>query len=328
MNLESVRLVEIANCPLCGSANTSHRFDVTEFASREARSRFGVRSCGSCGCGYLSPRPHPEDIHRYYDPDFYWAHEGGRPLTPQHLIEARRPQLESKVRFLEGLTPGRLLDIGAQKGEFVHWMRLRGWDAVGQDFQDLPGNPFNVPMRYGDIAKIDWGDEKFDVVTAWAVLEHIGDPDPFMKRLAMLLKPGGRLVVLVTNFNSIQARLFKQDDFPRHLTLFTKRSASAFLGRHGFRVIRSRTDQSVFGGALNGSTVYMLKRLFGYSRHEAMHEWRYAPDPMAFCGKWRGHDAPWLLWLSRLDRLLTLVPERLLDAFGFGFVLTLEAVRE
>ena len=327
MNRDAIRLVEVGCCPLCGSQDTSHQFDVTEFARREAGPRFGVRRCHGCGCGYLSPRPHPEDIHRYYDPDFYWAHEGGRPLSPEQLIETRRPQLESKARLLEGLAPGRLLDIGAQKGEFVHWMRLRGWDAVGQDFQDLPGNPFDVPMRYGDIGHIDWGDERFDVVTVWAVLEHIGDPDPFMKRVATLVKPGGRLIVLVTNFDSIQARLFKQDDFPRHLTLFTKRSAKAFLASHGFRVVSTRTDQSVFGGALNGSMVYMLKRLFGYSQHEAMHEWRYASDPMAFCGKWRGRDAPWLLWVSRFDRLLTLLPERLLDTSGFGFVLTVVAIR-
>jgi SAM-dependent methyltransferase len=260
--------------------------------------------------------------------DFYWAHEGGKPLTPEELLRVRGPQLQNKARFLQDLIPGRLLDVGAQKGEFVHWMRLHGWDAQGQDFQPLPGNPFNVPMRYGDLTTIDWGEEKFDVITVWAVLEHIAEPQAFMRQLATLLKPRGRLIVLVTNFNSIQARLFKQDDFPRHLTLFTRRSARTFLSRYGMRVVRTSTDQRVFGGRLNGGLVYALKRCFGYTEHEAMHEWRYAPDPLAFCAKWHGREAPWLLWVSRLDRLMTWVPERVLDATGFGFVLTIEAVRD
>jgi len=320
------RLVE-TDCPLCRSHRTSHRFRTTEYARPEAHDTFGVRRCDDCGCGFLSPRPHPDEIARYYDQDFYWAHEGGKPLSPKQLLRVRGPQLESKARFLKDLTPGRLLDVGAQKGEFVHWMRLRGWDALGQEFQALPGNPFNVPMRYGDITALDWGKEQFDVITAWAVLEHVVEPNAFMQSLATLLKPGGRLVVLVTNFDSIQARLFKQDDFPRHLTLFTRKSAEALLKRHGFRVLRTSTDQSVFGGRLNGGLVYLLKRCFGYGEHEAMHEWRYSPDPLAFCAKWHGRAAPWLLWVSRLDRLLTWVPERVLDATGFGFVLTIEAVR-
>jgi SAM-dependent methyltransferase len=243
------------------------------------------------------------------------------------LLETRSKQLESKARHCEGLAPGTLLDIGAQKGEFVHFMRTRGWNAVGQDFQSLPGNPFAVPMRYGDISEIDWLGEQFDVITIWAVLEHISDPNVFMQCVSALARPGTRLVVLVTNFNSIQARLFKQDDFPRHLTFFTKRSAVSFLARHGFRTLKVRTDQSVFGGPLNGALVYVVKRLFGYGEHEAMHEWRYAADPLAFVSKWRGRDAPWLLWLSRLDRLLTWLPERLLDTAGFGFVLTIVAVK-
>lgn len=321
-----VRLVE-TDCPLCGSRKTSHRFWTTEYAQPKPRERFGVRKCADCGCGFLSPRPQRDEIARYYDQDFYWAHEGGKPLSPAQLLQVRGPQLESKARFLEDLAPGQLLDIGAQKGEFVHWMRLRGWKALGQDFQALPGNPFDVPMRYGDITTLDWGEQKFDVITVWAVLEHVVEPNAFMQRVATLLKPGGRLVVLVTNFNSIQARLFKQDDFPRHLTLFTRKSAETFLMRHGFRVLRASTEQSVFGGRLNGGLVYLLKRCFGYDEHEAMHEWRYAPDPLAFCAKWHGREARWLLWVSRLDRLLTWLPERVLDITGFGFVLTIEAIR-
>lgn len=319
-------LVEVA-CPLCGSNHTKHKFWATEFAKPTPGARFGIRRCKVCGCGFLSPRPSPDSIGRYYDTDFYWAHEGGKPLTPEQLLQTRSSQLKAKARWLTGLPPGRLLDVGAQKGEFVHWMRLHGWHAEGQDFQALPGNPFGVPMRYGDVTEIDWGDDRFDVITAWAVLEHVQDPNAFMERLAFLLKPGGRLVVLVTNFNSIQARLFKQDDFPRHLTLFTKDSLTKFLGRHGLRVHRTSTDQYVFGGSLNGGAVYLLKRCCGYGEHEAMHEWRYAPDPLAFVGKWHGQGAPWLLWISRLDRLLTWLPERLLDASGLGFVITFEAIR-
>ena len=66
----------------------------------------------------------------------------------------------------------------------------------------------------------------------------------------------------------------------------------------------------------------MLKRLGGYTEEEAFAEWKQVGDPLLFFGKWRGNPSAAVLNVSRLDRALTVLPERILDALGFGFNMT------
>ena len=238
------------------------------------------------------------------------------------MIAHRARQLAAKACVLDDMVPGRLLDVGAQKGEFLWYMRQRGWQVQGVELDNAVPNPQNLPIRYGDFLEMDFEPATFDAVTAWAVLEHVESPRRFVEMAAVLLRPGGRLVALVTNFNSIQGRWFRADDYPRHLTLFTSRSVRELAHRSGLRVTRIWTDQAVFGGALNGGLVYLVKRLGGYSADEAFQEWKQVDDPLRFWSKWRGRPSSLILNASRLDRGLTLLPERLLDAVGCGFIMT------
>jgi 2-polyprenyl-3-methyl-5-hydroxy-6-metoxy-1,4-benzoquinol methylase len=319
-------LVDV-DCPVCGSSASTHVFDTRDYQFRVDSATFGVRRCSACGCGFLSPRPGRDDLARYYNDAFYWSYEGGQSLGADDIARARAAQIAAKARLLEGLKPGALLDIGTQKGEFLDHMRGRGWDVQGVEFQTLPGNPFDVPIRYGDFLSMDWSGRRFDCITMWAVLEHVYEPRAFVQGVAALLKPGGRFFALVTNFNSIQARCFRQDDFPRHLTLFTHRSLRRLLHDAGMRVLRSTTDQSIFTGTLHGGLVYLAKRALRQPRDEIFAEWRQSDDPLAFCCKWRGRPSAALRWVSRIDYALSRVPERLLDATGNGFILTVEAER-
>jgi 2-polyprenyl-3-methyl-5-hydroxy-6-metoxy-1,4-benzoquinol methylase len=319
-----VSLVE-GPCPLCRSAESKFLFAVRDWALRVTSDVFGVRRCRSCGCGYLSPCPSPDDIARYYPREYYWSYEGGgRSLTWKEVLTRREPQLKAKARLLEAMPPGRLLDVGAQKGDFLWFMQQRGWTVEGVEIDNNVPNPAGMPIRYGDFLTMELDCAGYDAVTAWAVLEHVHIPDQFIRKAASLLKRGGRFVAVVTNFNSVQGRFFKADDYPRHLTFFTQRAISRIAENVGLCVRRISTDQDIFGTQLNGFMLFLLKRLGGYTADEAYFEWKHIEDPTLFFAKWRGAPSHFVLNVSRLDRALTRVPERLLDACGFGFNLTFE----
>jgi SAM-dependent methyltransferase len=224
------------------------------------------------------------------------------------------------------MAPGRLLDVGAMKGEFVYVMRQRGWDAEGIEFSSLPENLFGVPITQGDLITEQYEEQSFDCITFWAVLEHVYRPADYVRRAARLLRPGGRLVLVVTNFNSLQGRVLRMDDFPRHLTLFTTASLGGLLRRHGFEISRMFTAQDVFASSAYGALVTAAKRAGGYSMSEILYE-RRAQNPLAFCCHWRGRPSAPLLWLSRVDRAATLPIEWMLDHLGFGHTLTCVAHR-
>lgn len=315
------------NCPLCDRADGEKLFETRDYALKVSDQPFALRRCAGCGVGYLSPRPLEADMGAFYPDSFYWMHEqASAPLTAEQLIAVRRPQLEAKAAVLAALRPGRLLDIGAQKGDFLHWMQRKGWEVEGVEYSQSPVNLFGLPIRYGEFLDMSWGQEsKFDCATMWAVLEHVYHPGNYINKVASLLKPGGKFIGLVTNLDSPQASYLKMDDYPRHLTIFTKDSLGAALRRSGFRVDRFWTDQQIFGGSMQGALAYSVKRRLGYSEDELQYELKDTDNPEAFCCEWRGKPSWGMKQVSRAGKLLLSLPERRLDRKGNGFLLSWEA---
>lgn len=319
--------IEVA-CPLCHSDNSKHLFSTRDYLFAVSDHAFGIRKCANCGCGFLSPRPTQSDIGRYYPDAFYWSWEGSEGKLPWiDIIQKREKQLSAKKVWLNGLTPGRLLDVGAQKGEFLWFMRQAGWDVLGVEMDSKVPNPGEMPIQYGDFLTMNFGEQKFDAITLWAVLEHVYHPASFIEKASVLLKPGGKLVVLVTNLHSIQSRYYQADDYPRHLTLFTKRSIAQLCQRYELSLDKVVTDQRIFGGTLNGGLLYAVKRLFGYQQSEAIREWKQLKDPDLFWCKWRGKPSAPIRWVSKADRIISYPIEWMLDRLGFGFIITFSATR-
>ena len=165
------KLIEI-NCPVCGSGKAMHAFWTHDYLFKVSDDRFDVKRCLNCDAGYLSPRP--ESMRAFYPDDFYWAWEGSNvKLDWAKIIEKRRTQLNSKAVWLEGLKPGKLLDIGAQKGEFLWFMKEKGWDVEGVELDEDVPNPANMPIRYGSFLSMEFSENKYDAITFWAVLKCV-----------------------------------------------------------------------------------------------------------------------------------------------------------
>lgn len=262
----------------------------------------------------------------YYDGSYFWSHEGyAVSQTPADVINIRKAQLEAKAACLGDMKPGLLLDIGASKGEFQWFMAQRGWRTEGAELSERVPNLFGQAIRYGDFLEMEFPEAAYDCITMWAVLEHVYRPKAYVEKVARLLRPGGRFVALVTNFNSVQARIFRADDYPRHLTFFTRRSIRRLLDANNLNTQKMWTDQKVFGGALNGGLVLLLKLLSGYSTDEAFKEWRQLRDPLLYYCNWHGKPSSLVRTISRVDRAITLPLEKVLDKIGCGFNLCVVA---
>jgi SAM-dependent methyltransferase len=211
----------------------------------------------------------------------------------------------------------------------MHAERLtapRGWEVEGVEYFTTPPNLYDMPIRYGDLLTMPLVPHSYDCVTMWAVLEHVYRPREHVARVAELLKPGGRFIGLATNLNTLQARVLRRDDYPRHLTVFTRDSLRRVFEEHGLRVRRFWTDQKIFGGSLCGLLTFSVKRLLGCPAEELYRELKDPRRPLAFCCQWRGTPSFWIKQVNRVDKLLLTPVERLLDRFGLGYTLAWEAV--
>jgi ubiquinone/menaquinone biosynthesis C-methylase UbiE len=59
-----------------------------------------------------------------------------------------------------------------------------------------------VECRTGDIAAPPYGDGKFDAIVAVQALEYLADLDGALRHIHRMLRPGGRLVVVATDWGS------------------------------------------------------------------------------------------------------------------------------
>ncbi|MGN6557391.1 MAG: class I SAM-dependent methyltransferase [Solirubrobacterales bacterium] len=200
--------------------------------------------CNECGVATTSPWPSPSELEQAYG-DWY------RPASGRFWGFGDRLLRWTRGRFAASLDrlapPGPVLDVGAGDGALVEGLRGRGREAVGLDrFARGPH------VRDGELA--DEEANSWAAVVFWHSLEHLPEPAAALAEAARLLVPGGILVVVVPNSESLQARLFGDRwlalDLPRHLVHLTSRALQRRLGDLGFvveRVSYLRGGQVVFG---------------------------------------------------------------------------------
>lgn len=239
-------------CNLCGADDARILFQLRDYRLRVDDLLWNVVRCRHCGLGYLDPRPTMDEASRYYPAKYFQR----RPAMGQRYLR--------QAEYLPP-TPGRLLDIGTAGGDFPAVMRARGWEVTGIEFAEA-GNPHGLPIHttpFPDSPPLAIG--PFDVVTAWAVFEHLHDPLAAFRRVAELLRHGGVFVVQVPNFRSINARLARLEDVPRHLYFFTPRTLDAYAQRVGLRLERVHYVTDIHGGSGRGVLRHGLTRAVGKS---------------------------------------------------------------
>lgn len=177
------------------------------------------------------PQPSSEEIGAYYKSEDYISHtDSKRNLFEKIYHIVKRKAIQNKIDLIESFssTKGKVLDIGCGTGEFIFEANKRGWKVFGfepnfsasslakEKGLNLVDNTKNIEQN------------SLDVITMWHVLEHVHDIDEQIKELYRLLKPDGKLVIAVPNYNSYDAKYYEKYwaafDAPRHLWHFSQKS--------------------------------------------------------------------------------------------------------
>ena len=128
--------------------------------------------------------------------------------------------------FNDSLKKGQfLLDLGTLDGTFIEVAKSFGLEAKGLDINDL------------DLEKdkINLPDESCDVVTAISVLEHLNNPNNFLKESRRVLKKNGYLIIVTPNWVE-NVKTFYDD--PTHVHPYTIKSLNFLLEFSKFRKIK------------------------------------------------------------------------------------------
>jgi SAM-dependent methyltransferase len=152
---------------------------------------------------------------------------------------------ESLCRWMEqhtALTGRRLLDVGAGSGKLVRFLGARGVDAHGIEPSRALFDRFlsgDAAFAHGTLDDLNASiARRFDIVTAFDVVEHVADPLGFLRGIATALRPGGVFFASMPDVESLPARAFgRRWHFYNayHLSYFAPRTfarAAALQGLH------------------------------------------------------------------------------------------------
>jgi 2-polyprenyl-6-hydroxyphenyl methylase/3-demethylubiquinone-9 3-methyltransferase len=131
------------------------------------------------------------------------------PLRLGYIRDAACRKFERNVRSLNCLAGLRVLDIGCGAGLLCEPLSRLGAQVIGVDpsasniaAAKLHADKSHLAIDYRctTVEEID-PRERFDIVLAMEVVEHVVDVGVFLKRCASMLKPNGLMVVSTLNRN-------------------------------------------------------------------------------------------------------------------------------
>jgi 2-polyprenyl-3-methyl-5-hydroxy-6-metoxy-1,4-benzoquinol methylase len=186
---------------------------------------------------------------RYYDNPNYISHDAERKSAFAKTYNLFKTiALQLKHRWIaKYVSPGELLDYGSGTGEFLDFMRSKGWKVKGvewaADVRDKAASKYELELYAPDQLKAV-PDESLDLITMWHVLEHLPDLRQTFEKVLTKLKSGGVLVLALPNPESYDAKHYKNFwaawDVPIHFYHFRKKDVQMLADLHKLNLVAIR----------------------------------------------------------------------------------------
>jgi SAM-dependent methyltransferase len=236
--------MEIISCNLCG-ADKPERIATLHDVAFDSPGKFDLVRCNVCGLIYYRNRPDPEEINRYYPPEYLPYRPAIQDERSLLIRWARIRNINKRRLVVEKTvfqTPKHILDVGCSTGIFLDTMRQAGWDTQGieinPDAAQYARQRLGLKVITGQLKDNNFEDGSFEALTFWDVLEHTFDPHSTLTEAYRLLRPGGTIAMTLPHWESLDRRLFGEQwigfDPPRHLYIFTTPVLRNLLQRTGF----------------------------------------------------------------------------------------------
>jgi 2-polyprenyl-3-methyl-5-hydroxy-6-metoxy-1,4-benzoquinol methylase len=238
-------------CPVCNEGSV-HKFTAKSYNFSKCVGR-------DCGHVFVDPIPSVEDLDKYYakntsgleNSDSWTVVEdyAVNPAVVHNFYLRNRINFLRRKEMLQKDTS--VLDVGCSTGMFLRVLKDLGYQNllgvdVSKEQVDHCKN-VNQIRAYRTMAEIPSG-ELFDLVSLYAVLEHVPNPSEVLSQASQLLSHNGRLIVDVPNYRSVYRVLTGKKWLwlipPVHLQYFSPRSMEKLAKSCGLEVEYASTKST------------------------------------------------------------------------------------
>ncbi len=158
------------------------------------------------------------------------------------VTSIQRERRRLSLMYLDGVSPGRVLDVGCGDGARLARLRSLGWDVTGQEMDPEAAlrarQTYGIHVHLGPLNEAEFKVGEFDAIIMNHVIEHVYDPVRLLADCNRLLRKGGTLVVVTPNAESCGHERFGSSwrglEPPRHLYLFNQSTLLEVARRAGF----------------------------------------------------------------------------------------------
>jgi len=233
-------------CPVCGERDSSTAVARVRDYEYGAPGEYDWQRCRGCGLIRLVPFPTAEVLQAAYPPDYHAYVEPQSALSRYFIARSRAAQARAVARSLP--PGGTVLDVGCSSGLLLAEIgKLGTYRLLGVEYaaaQAAAAEARGIQVWRGDVETAPFAPSSVDLVTLQHVVEHVLDPAATIAAVARLLKPGGKLLGELPNWQSWDRQLFSRywggGHAPRHLWHFSPDNLRRLLAAHGFTEIAVR----------------------------------------------------------------------------------------
>ena len=239
------------HCPLCGSADTRPFrrgtvdpgvLSAADFRITDNRygSLWSFSRCGDCRFVFADPAPSADSLAAFYadlEDNEYGAEAENRARNFRVILDR-----------LERIAPpgNDLLDVGAASGIFMNLAKERGFRVQGiEPSAQLVAEArqrYGLEVLQGTVDALP-PEAVFHVITCLDLIEHLADPLPELRRITARLAPGGILVAVTPDINSLAARLAGRRWWhyrTAHVNFFARPSLERLMSLLGLEIVSRR----------------------------------------------------------------------------------------
>ncbi|HWX08333.1 MAG TPA: class I SAM-dependent methyltransferase [Gaiellaceae bacterium] len=235
-------------CPGCGADDAATAF---------TKHGFRYVECARCRSLFVSPRPPQSALDRFYrdaPSSRFWAREFFPAVEEARREKIIRPRVR---RILDhprlqrlGLDRPRVVDVGAGSGAFL--TELLGAVPEAEAVAVEPGEDLAEQARARGLRVVEKPVElcdelaaEADIVTSFEVIEHVHDPEAFVRAVARLARPDGLILVTGLNGDGLDVQVLWSESNavspPHHLNFLSVHGLESLFRRAGLAEVEVET---------------------------------------------------------------------------------------